>query len=806
MVADEDWLVDNGIAEPWDRRSSRDLHISESLFEAGYEYSLQVTATYANEPSVAGTSLVSVIVLGSDVEVSLDGPSNLAAGAFVLEAQACDPDPDPECVANNTADFMIRWDCVREPLSGSGDTEDCSTSVPFLNALADNSPILEIGENDLEPSEDWQYHFTVIASHSDGVRSASAERTLLILPVTSDSRVLDVRIAYEGAADPFDPEIVSPAIRHKFLGSVANAETLELFEYEWTCTEGDLNRPEDPSIIDPTLLTTSAYVPLLGLAADVLTPGLSYTLQLSVSATTSQSSGYATVSFTVALPPAGGVILAQQGTVTARTDSEIVSMDALESILLRALSWESPYDEDELTYLFGHYPHVDEEEEKTRSTLLETSVNSASVLVPVNSDVNATLVNLYVQVHSKYGAYAVASLVVDLWFDHLSEDELQSAIGDNLDDAMSTGDTAATLTAVSSGSALLGTSDGDGREGIRAQMMQSVSWAQSSIPFPTESSVSQVANAVSGVTSQPDELTDDVVSESLAVIESMLSEGVPLTEESTRSTLEAISNIFVHATTSQGPSVHTFVSRHEVIEESLYSLARAILAFSDCGEVSSLSAASHISLGVALLSPSSVSHNFTLPGSQLSVEFHPGSSSDCYEVLVASFLSEGSADTSFVAEYSVTSLTSVSDESLNATFVVPIQGDLVTPTTVSPALTTSSSPQPTLLSTPQASPVTSASSTAVCQVLVDGIWLSNAEYCTVGTVTAEEATFFTTGKSGFHHVGAVPVCPVDDNGARCSGKGECEEPNVCTCFEEDQWTGRVCDEPVCGVCSKHGSC
>eukprot|EP00736_Rhodelphis_marinus_P009551 Rmarinus@m.20655 len=808
-ISSEFWdkVLSNYTGTP--RRNLKDLPIEAFSLPAGFTYVFQVSAAYSDSGGSSTSDTATVKMEYSPLSMTVSGWNVAVLEDFVLDADACDPDTPDTCSGddqtNRNADdssFVYRWACVRRAADHSqyeadpsAEGQPCTENVDLLNALVSDNRTLSLSSEMLPPSAGWLYEFSVSVTRTAGLRTVSSAGLVEVLSEVDGGFVLDLVIQYNGTFNTYNPDALNPSVRNKFRVIVQDNS---MKTFVWSILEGDLAKEAGSTAIREDALYTPSDTEVLGIAANKLTPGLTYQFRVDVT-TVSNGWGYTYVEFTVNRPPVGGTLVAEQsGKSVVSGDTHIPTFQASDPVYLRGLGWSVVNEGDSRSYVFGYMNGGSEEERDYPHPLTSTSVNSAMVLLPASQAADG-LLTLYVDVVSAYGGYTRTTVVVETEFDPAASTNAE--VSSLIEEAQGSGDADVVLSAVDSSAAALALTDGDGREDLRLSMMESVSWAQSSQPFPTAVSMEQVASAAASVTSAVDELNVELIEATVALVESTLapqalaSAGY-LTDEAAGYSLAAISNVFEFVTDEYGNALKTFSSpRHPYVEDVLDYYRAGLMFGVDCGEDSRVATSDRIVAAVGLLS---ASNTLSVDEWGLALELPRLNSSMCLETSLFGYLS-------------VANVTG-GDMSWNRTENVVAEVRLSNVYGASAEAVASH----LRLDLPLLDPLP-ANYSVICthQPIGTRGWVRPAaDECTVAvqagrsggdSVLAYNSTvrFTSTLGAGFYATVVEPPCDrVDD--VSCSGHGVCVAPYVCEC--DEGWEGEVCESAICESCSEHGTC
>eukprot|EP00736_Rhodelphis_marinus_P008888 Rmarinus@m.22865 len=372
--------------------TSKNLVLDPNTLTAGYDYIFYVTGVMASNPSLRGSDSVVVSVTYPSVSVSIAGGSRTVSGSsdLTLEATACDPvNPTLECYPDRPATenpplFSYYWSCSPDSMC---------TDPQLQSLLVDDASNITIPAASLL---EGVYQFTVDVVHPVGLREATAVVSISVSPPSSG--VIDVVIA--SSADISKPVSTSSKLS---LTTSVGAEVPSGLGYEWYCDDGDL-AAIGSDVVDPSKVLTSPYDDILVIAANVLTPGQTYTLTVVVSGSGSES-GSASVSFTANSPPTSGTLSVDVvGTETDSTSAIVASVDDV--FLLTADGWlaSDQASSSMLSYTFGFFQGTTADGNAgAEVVLVETLATVAKVDLPAGTSPDNTL-TVFVEVSDTYGS------------------------------------------------------------------------------------------------------------------------------------------------------------------------------------------------------------------------------------------------------------------------------------------------------------------------------------------------------------------------------------------------------------------
>eukprot|EP00735_Rhodelphis_limneticus_P015001 TRINITY_DN912_c0_g1::TRINITY_DN912_c0_g1_i1::g.16014::m.16014 TRINITY_DN912_c0_g1::TRINITY_DN912_c0_g1_i1::g.16014 ORF type:complete len:3347 (+),score=1122.88,sp/P24821/TENA_HUMAN/32.68/3e-33,sp/P24821/TENA_HUMAN/32.58/1e-28,sp/P24821/TENA_HUMAN/36.25/2e-16,Filamin/PF00630.14/0.2,Filamin/PF00630.14/0.037,Filamin/PF00630.14/1.2e+02,Filamin/PF00630.14/0.88,Filamin/PF00630.14/2.3e-06,Filamin/PF00630.14/8.9,Filamin/PF00630.14/0.0016,Filamin/PF00630.14/1.4e-06,Filamin/PF00630.14/0.0098,Filamin/PF00 len=511
-------------------RTQKDLILLANTLTPGFTYVFKVTGSMTNEPEQQSSDIVYVTVTYPAISVSIEGGSRLVAGSFNLSALACDPAfPTEDCYPDRTPSsslprFSYVWTC------SSSSEESCSSDIDFLNTLASDSAMLTIPAVLAE----GEYVFSVSVTEATEMRIASSTVTLTV--DSAEAIILDVSIdAITSVKQP-----VNAAAKTSFEG-IVSSEVSSSVQYVWKCLEGDLAVSQQDLTVQADVLASSPYSSLLVIRENMLTPGMTYTLELEVSDSATGGYGFALIEFSVNSPPTSGQLIVSSKT----SDSAEYQFSSNDTVQIRTKGWIDD-SSNSFTYVFGYFQgSIANGDNGVEVIMKESQSNTLNYRLPVGEGENGTL-TLFVDVYDEYDAKARAIQVISISNPEMSSEEsanvANACLSSELGDAKGTGDAdkAASL-AVSCGSLMSssksnsnnGNGNGKGnsrrlladedeedpRVAVRRQLAQSLLSTANNVVYIAAMTPGQFLSAASQLSAATDQLSDAAFEALIAISE-----------------------------------------------------------------------------------------------------------------------------------------------------------------------------------------------------------------------------------------------------------------------------------------------
>ena len=415
-------------------RNRRDLFVSGGDFAPGVRYTLQITGCMASSNTTCGDYSVDVMLRDEPLQATIAGGDRSVGNDDPFDIDACASiDPDEPLAA-----LLFRYACMPITVNDTDRDEFEFTEGDVGCFTLDESGALSTTERLPLPEASscvWPvasnslaaglYAFRATVAKPDGETASD----VVIIEIKSGAlpAVTMLPLAYLKQNPSTKLRLISEASMPR--GVVCPGPIAGCLQYSWSMT------PPDVSLDVGIGSTTGAEQPRLVMRPNVLTPGGTYTFEL----TAAYEGATATTSVTVLMnraPWGGGLVLTYDEPAIALTTS----------VNIAAVQWVDDPDDMPLKYAFSYRPQSSSQG-TSETPLGMTSIAASSSWLPLegNWTIVCSVQDVYSAATTTNASLSVAPVVVD--------DTLSASLIVQMDTAQGSGDAA---TAVNLASSLAG--------------------------------------------------------------------------------------------------------------------------------------------------------------------------------------------------------------------------------------------------------------------------------------------------------------------------------------------------------------
>jgi hypothetical protein len=358
----------------------------------GKLYELSLTATLDGYPAQSNTAVSYLKVMHSDLVASISGGNRVVSSTKRLYINASESnDPDKE-----QTPFRYQWACQKH-----GATSGCFDHLPQVSNPNDPMSVSTVDMSrlifDVTQSTlivppgalqaDVTYTFTVTASKESRV---GGQASVVIKSVAGQPPIINILPVANPTRDSFNMK-VNPTERLLLAGDITVLDNnqavvpTDLAGAVWSVEQGYVNT---------TAVSQQGLTVIV--AADFLTPGLSYTFRLTHTQTNMEA--YADLVLQVNSQPYGGLFKIKQQDSKRCSRFPVTCGDEFEKYVMTASDWVD--DDQPFLYEFRAQGH-DSEDISVRLLAPPLASNSLAAVLPAGN------VTVYCCVIDAYGAKAV---------------------------------------------------------------------------------------------------------------------------------------------------------------------------------------------------------------------------------------------------------------------------------------------------------------------------------------------------------------------------------------------------------------